>query len=158
MIRSTLCYIRCNGQYLMLYRNKKKDDPNAGKWVGIGGKLEPGETPDECVLREVFEETGLKLTNIHYHGVIEFRNDEWPDEDMYLYSSDHSCLSDIDCNEGDAKWIPESEVMNLNLWEGDRYFLEPLLAGEPEIDMRLVYHGDRLEKVMKLPGRSRSDM
>lgn len=153
MIRSTLCYIERDGHYLMLYRNKKKNDPNAGKWVGIGGKLEPMETPDECVAREVKEETGLTLSSCHFHGVIEFRNDEWPDEDMYLYSADgfisHSDdkLPKIECNEGEAEWIPKDEVLKLNLWEGDRYFLVPLLEGKDTINMRLTYQSDKLIKV-----------
>lgn len=157
MIRSTLCYIRSNGNCLMLYRNKKKDDPNAGKWVGIGGKVEQGETPDECLVREVREETGFTLTNYHYHGVVEFRNDKWPDEDMYLYSSSYYQMPEINCDEGDARWIPEDEVLSLDLWEGDRYFLEPLLAGDMSINLRLTYHGDELVSVTKLNDLKRSD-
>lgn len=152
MIKSTLCYIKNSEHLLMLYRNKKPHDPNAGKWVGIGGKFEPGETPDECVLREVFEETGLTLTAFHFHGVIEFRNDACPDEDMYLYSAEgysgaEGDLPVINCNEGDARWIPIDEVLELNLWEGDRYFLEPLTKGADRINMRLTYSGDRLISV-----------
>lgn len=155
MINSTLCYIRQKDHILMLYRNKKPHDPNAGKWVGIGGKFEPGETPDECLLREVYEETGLKLTSYLFHGIIEFRNDACPDEDMYLYSADGFCgaegeLPDIICNEGEAHWIPSGEVLKLNLWEGDRFFLEPLLNGDKIINMRLNYSGDTLVSVDKL--------
>ena len=163
MKNTTLCYIERDGHYLMLYRNKKKDDPNAGKWVGIGGKFEPGETAEECLLREVREETGFILTSYKFLGIVEFRNDAWEDEDMYLYLADgftaegRPCDSGTGeaphalpvppCNEGDLKWIPKSEILNLNLWEGDRYFLEPMLRGESDLNMRLTYSGDELKTV-----------
>ncbi|MBO7634593.1 MAG: 8-oxo-dGTP diphosphatase [Lachnospiraceae bacterium] len=160
MIRSTLCYIERDGCYLMLYRNKKKNDPNAGKWVGIGGKFEPGESAEECLLREVREETGYTLTSYTFLGVVEFRNDAWEDEDMYLYladgyreagesraAADGDTVSRTDvpgCDEGDLRWIPKDEILNLNLWAGDRYFLEPMLRGETDLNMRLTYSGDTL--------------
>ena len=152
MIKSTLCYIEKDGKILMLFRNKKKNDPCEGKWVGIGGKFEPGEDADSCVLREVWEETGLKLTGYHFHGIIHFKSDVLEDEDMYLYSANafegvdpaDDMGSIFDCNEGDLKWIPKEEVTALNLWEGDKYFLEPLLKGEPKIEMTCIYEGDRL--------------
>ena len=135
----------------MLLRNKKASDPNEGKWIGIGGKFEEGETPDECMLREVREETGLELTDYHFHGIIEFRSDEWEYEDMYLYTAQ---LPDIpplpECREGTLKWIPKAQIMNLNLWEGDRIFLKELLEGKKEINMRLCYHGDKLTDVEQL--------
>ncbi|MBR5732964.1 MAG: 8-oxo-dGTP diphosphatase [Lachnospiraceae bacterium] len=147
MIRSTLCYIERDGCYLMLYRNKKKNDPNAGKWVGIGGKFEPGESAEECLLREVREETGYILTSYSFLGVVEFRNDAWEDEDMYLYLADGFKVpdgGDSDCTEGDLKWIPKDEILKLSLWAGDRYFLEPMLRGEKDLNMRLTYSGDTL--------------
>ena len=154
MYKSTLCYIERDGHYLMLYRNKKKNDLNAGKWVGIGGKFEPGETADECLLREVWEETGFKLTSYRFLGVVEFRNDAYEFEDMYLYIADGFTYDDTEaelpappCNEGDLKWVPKDEVLNLNLWEGDRYFLEPMLRGETNLNMRLTYSGGELLKV-----------
>ena len=181
MIRSTLCYIERDGCYLMLYRNKKKNDPNAGKWVGIGGKFEPGETADECLVREVREETGYTLTSYTFLGVVEFRNDSWEDEDMYLYLADGYrkagesrnaadlpggcrrttaqatgcdtvCSIDApDCNEGELRWIPKSDILSLNLWAGDRYFLEPMLRGETDLNMRLTYSGDTLISAERLP-------
>ena len=163
----------------MLLRNKKASDPNEGKWIGIGGKFEEGETPDECMLREVREETGIVLSDYHFHGVIEFRSDEWEDEDMYLYTAhfpasggpfkenaaegkDASAAGstagqgqdDIpplpECREGTLKWIPKAQIMSLKLWEGDRIFLKELLDGKQTVNMRLSYCGERLEKVQML--------
>lgn len=151
MIRSTLCYIEKDGKYLMLFRNKKFHDPCEGKWVGIGGKFEPGETQDECLLREVWEETGLKLTAFHFHGIVHFQSDRLEDEDMYLYTASSfdgndpaSGGSRFDCNEGDLCWIPKADVLSLNLWEGDPLFLRKLIAGEETLEMTCRYEGDRL--------------
>ena len=153
MKRATLCYIRRSAdagqrEYLMLYRNKKKDDPNEGKWIGVGGKFEPGETPDECMLREVREETGLTPMSYHFCGVIHFISDTWEDEDMYLYraeASDAGTKAALPaCSEGELRWVPENELMELPMWEGDRLFLKPLLEGADEISMTLQYEGDTL--------------
>ncbi|MDO4518389.1 MAG: DUF4003 family protein, partial [Bacillota bacterium] len=155
--KTTLCYIKNNGCYLMLYRNRKPDDPNEGKWLGIGGKIEPGETPDHCNKREVFEETGLKLRSANFHGVIHFRADEYEDEDMYLYSSDDFEPANLgartifektgdyeppECDEGELRWILEEVLMSLPMWEGDRIFLAKLLEGSQHISMTLNYVGD----------------
>ena len=133
----------------MLYRNKKTDDPCEGKWVGIGGKFEEGESADECLLREVFEETSIKLTEFKARGIIHFKSNVLPDEDMYLYTAS-VCDNDeitFNCPEGELKWIPKEEVLSLNLWEGDKYFLEPLIAGKEYIEMTCVYEGDKLMEV-----------
>lgn len=145
MIDSTLCYIEKDDCYLMLYRNKKKNDLNAGKWIGVGGKCEPGETPDECICREVKEETGLTLTKYQYRGVINFISEAWEDERIFLYTAtDYDGEITSECNEGDLKWIPKTEIMNLSLWEGDRYFLEELLK-DKDVNMTLSYDkNDRL--------------
>lgn len=142
----------------MLYRNRKPDDPNEGKWLGIGGKIEPGETPDECNRREVMEETGLRLRSMHFCGIIEFRADMYEDEDMYLYVSDDFEPADPaaleqfietgecplpDCNEGELRWVPEEDIMGLPMWEGDRVFLGRLLAGERKLSMTLSYEGEK---------------
>ena len=141
-INSTLCYIEKQDCYLMLYRNKKKADPCEGKWVGVGGKFEPGETPEECLLREVREETGFILTDYQFRGVVHFLSDTWPDEDMYLFTSSSFLGEDtIDCDEGDLKWIPKDQILDLNLWEGDKYFLKPLLEGKQNINMTCRYEG-----------------
>lgn len=157
MKRTTLCYIENSGLWLMLYRNRKPEDPNEGKWLGIGGKIEPGETPDECNLREVREETGLILTSTVFCGVIGFRSDMYEDEDMYLYYADGFEPADPalreafcaggeyrlpDCDEGELRWIPSDELMDLPMWEGDRVFLNKLLGGERRISMTLSYEGE----------------
>ncbi len=147
MKKTTLCYIRNDGAVLMLYRNKKKVDVNGGKWVGVGGKLLPGETPEHCLLREVKEETGLTLTSWHFHGVIGFLSDMWEDEEMYLYSADGFEGEMISCDEGDLSWIAEERVMDLPMWAGDRCFLEPLLAGQEKIELTLRYEGETLVSV-----------
>ncbi len=149
MKRTTLCYIRQKGMWLMLYRNKKPDDPNAGKWIGIGGKIEPGETPDECNAREVFEETGIRLNSAHFHGVIHFMSDTWEDEDMYLYSSDDfDCDSSVClCDEGDLQWVPEKKLLSLPMWEGDRAFLQKVFDGCDHISMTLRYEGERCVQI-----------
>ena len=139
---STLCYIQKDNSVLFLYRNKKKNDPNAGKWIGIGGKCEPGETPELCVKREVFEETGLTLTDYHFHGVIRFVSEMWEDEDMYLYSAaGFEGELKTDCDEGELKWIDRADIEGLPMWEGDSYFLKALLEGRDRINMVLTYEG-----------------
>lgn len=166
MKKTTQCYLEKDGCYLMLYRNKKPNDMNEGKWVAVGGKLEPSETPEEANTREVFEETGIKLQSAKYHGVAEFRNTEYEAEDMYLYSSSDFNLSDIesnenaitmyqegkglpvpDCDEGELAWVPKGDLMKLPMWEGDKAFLEPILNGEENIKITLFYEGDRLARV-----------
>ena len=155
LIRSTLCYLEKDGSYLMLYRNKKKEDPCAGKWVGIGGKFEPGESGDECLEREVLEETGLKITGYEFRGIIRFISDLWDDEDMYLYTGsswegeDTFASGTFECDEGELVWIPKDKILSLNLWEGDKYFLEPMIMGESNIYMTCRYEGDRLVECIK---------
>ncbi len=145
---TTLCYIKHEGSYLMLHRIKKEQDENAGKWIGVGGKLEKGESPDECVEREVREETGLVLTRYVFKGVITFVSDVYEDEYMMLYeANDYTGELVADCREGVLKWVPFDEIMQLPLWEGDRYFLRELLEGKDRISMKLTYRGDKLVDV-----------
>jgi len=145
MKETTLCYIEKDNQYLMLYRNKKENDPNEGKWIGVGGKLEKGETPQQCVVREVLEETGLLLTEYQYRGIIHFKSDMWEDEEMYLYTATSFDGELIDeCSEGHLAWVPIDEVMHLNTWAGDKIFLKKLLEGEYNIDLTVCYKGDEL--------------
>ena len=150
MKRTTLCYLRRQDEWLMLYRNKKPDDPNEGKWIGIGGRIEPGETPDQCVSREVFEETGIRLTSVHFHGIIHFRSDTWEDEDMYLYSSDDFVCGPEGttvCDEGELAWIPAGRLPDLPMWEGDRLFLRQIAEGREHISMTLHYEGETLTEI-----------
>ena len=142
---TTLCYIRKEDQILMLLRNKKAHDENEGKWIGVGGKLEQGETPHECVCREVLEETGLSLTNYRFRGMISFISDVWEDELMLLYdASGFEGELKTDCSEGTLRWVPQDQVMQLPLWEGDRLFLEKLLQSDETFSMKLVYRGEEL--------------
>lgn len=135
----------------MLYRNKKNNDPNEGKWLGVGGKLEEGETIDECAKREVFEETGISEANLSRIGLIHFRSDIYPDEDMYLYTG---CLDEKpqlhETCEGELRWIAKDKVMTLPLWEGDKVFLKDLSEGKRDIEYILEYRGNDLDKVTKL--------
>lgn len=157
MKRTTLCYIENKERWLMLYRNRKENDANEGKWLGIGGKIEPGETPDECNAREVLEETGLRLRSMKFHGIIRFRADEYEDEDMYLYSSGDFEPADAaaaevfnntgeyelpECSEGELRWIDKNEVCDLPMWEGDRVFIRELIGGRERIEMTLSYTGE----------------
>lgn len=148
MRNTTLGYLYCGSDWLMLYRNKKKNDLNQGKWVGVGGKFEAEETADECFLREVREETGFEPVSYRLAGLIHFRSDIWEDEEMYLYTAE---LSGADreaplpaCREGELAWIPREQVMDLPMWEGDRLFLPPMLEGKTGIEMTLIYRGDDL--------------
>ncbi|MCR5322218.1 MAG: 8-oxo-dGTP diphosphatase [Lachnospiraceae bacterium] len=155
MRKTTQCYISrtINGseEILMLYRNKKPNDPNEGKWLGIGGKVEPGETPDEANIREIYEETGIRIDPdaCHFHGIIQFFNTEYEDEEIYLYSAAVPENTEfIECNEGELHWIDSKEILGLNMWEGDKIFLKPLLEGEEKINMALYYEGDKLRKML----------
>ena len=149
MKKTTLCYIEQNHSYLMLYRNKKEKDPNEGKWIGLGGKMEPGETPDECVVREVLEEAGVLLTSYTYRGLIHFVSDVFEDEDMYLYTATgYTGTICSDCAEGTLKWIPKEEVNELTLWEGDRVFLQYLLEDRTDLCLTLRYQGEKLVEVI----------
>ena len=146
MKNTTLCYIENhNGDYLMLYRNKKKNDPNAGKWIGVGGHFEDNESPDECLLREVKEETGLTLTEYRLRAIITFIAEGYGCEYMHLYTATgFEGEFDETCNEGILKWIPKKDIFNLNLWEGDKIFLKRLLEDQPFFSMKLEYVGDEL--------------
>lgn len=144
MKETTLCYIEQNNRYLMLLRNKKKRDENKGKWIGVGGKFQEGESSDECLLREVREETGLTLTSYRLRGLITFVSDEWGTEIMHLYTA-HDFEGELtECDEGELRWIPKDEVMSLNLWEGDREFLSLLSQDASYFEMRLTYRGEKL--------------
>ena len=147
MKQTTLCYIDDGERYLMLHRVKKDHDASHGKWIGVGGKCEPDESPDECMLREVREETGLEITRWHYRGIVTFISDTWPNEYMHLFTADAWCGEpdmSIDA-EGELAWIRKADLMGLNLWEGDRIFLRLLLdEQQPFFSLKLVYVQDEL--------------
>ena len=144
MKNTTLCYIEQDDSYLMLHRVKKHQDPNAGKWIGVGGKFEENESPDECLLREVREETGLTLTRWKCRGIVTFVSDEWPTEYMHLFTADEFTGHLTDCSEGELTWIKKEDVPSLNLWQGDRVFLELLARDEAFFLLKLVYQKDTL--------------
>ena len=146
MFSTTLCYLEKDGQYLMLHRVKKKEDLNEGKWVGIGGKFEEGESPEDCLLREVKEETGLTLTCWRYRGIVTFVSDEWGTEYMHLFTADawEGALRQ-DCDEGVLEWIDREKLLSLPIWEGDKIFLRMIADPEtPFFSLKLVYRGDTL--------------
>ena len=145
MINSTLCYVLKGDQVLMLHRVKKKNDVNQDKWIGIGGKFEHDETPDECLLREAKEETGLTLTRWQCRGVVTFlTNSPWDGEYMYLFTADEFEGELTDCNEGDLQWVSREFLNELPKWEGDQIFLDLLWQDAPFFLLKLRYDGDKL--------------
>ena len=130
MILSTLCYIEKDDKYLMLHRTKKKNDINKDKWLGIGGKFEEGESPEECIVREVMEETGLKLNSYQLRTIVTYVSTNWETEYMYVFTSNEFEGNLIPCDEGELHWIQKNEILQLSLWEGDRIFLERLLKDD----------------------------
>ena len=144
MTNTCLCYIERDNKYLMLHRVKKEKDLNRDKWVGIGGKFEEGETPEECNLREAFEETGLTLKNQTYRGIVTFVSDKWGTEYMHLFHSDCFEGNLKECDEGNLEWVEKSEVYNLPLWAGDKIFLRLLEEDIPFFSLKLVYEGEKL--------------
>ena len=141
---TTLCYVEKDEQYLMLHRISKKNDVNKDKWIGIGGHFEDGESPEECLLREAKEETGLTLTAWKFRGIVTFIANGWPPEYMCLYTADGFTGEMISCTEGTLEWVPKSELMNLNLWEGDKIFLKLMAQDAPFFSLKLMYYGDTL--------------
>ncbi|HAE81205.1 MAG TPA: DNA mismatch repair protein MutT [Lachnoclostridium sp.] len=153
MYLSTLCYIEQNGCYLMLHRVKKEHDINAGKWIGVGGKFEADESPEECVLREVKEETGLVLTSWRFRGLVTFISARGESEYMSLFTADGFTGELTECSEGVLRWVDKREVKNLRLWEGDRIFLALLEEERPFFSLKLVYdENDSLVRTL-LDGR-----
>ena len=148
MIRTSLCYLEQNGCYLMLLRNKKAHDVNEGKWIGVGGKLEPGETAEQCAVREIREETGLTVHDLTPRGMIYFHAEGWESEEMALFTATHFSGELTDCDEGELRWIDKQAVMELNLWEGDRIFLRRLMEDAPYFEMTLRYRGEQLYQVI----------
>ena len=147
MKNSTLCYIEKDGRYLMLHRVKKENDCNKDKWIGVGGKFEDGESPEECMLREVYEETGLTLTSYSFRGIVTFVSDRWETEYMHLFTADGfegEPKKSEDCDEGNLEWVDIDKIPTLPLWEGDLIFLDLLAKNTPFFSLKLRYEGERL--------------
>ena len=148
MRNTTLFYIEKNGCYLLLHRVKKDHDINHDKWIGVGGGFESRESPEDCLLREVREETGLTLTSFRLRGIITFVTDQLDTEYMFLYTADEFQGTLLDCDEGILEWVPKEQIFNLPIWEGDRIFLKLLETEAPIFSLKLVYVGDKLQKAV----------
>ena len=141
---TSLCYIEKDGKYLILHRTKKDHDENHDKWIGVGGKFECGESPEECALREVKEETGLTMTSFRLRGLITFVSDEWGTEYMHLFTCTAYEGTPTDCNEGELVWLPKAELLTKKMWAGDRIFLRALDERPDFFTLKLVYRGEEL--------------
>ena len=148
MIHSVLCYVTRGQDVLMLHRIKKEKDINKDKWIGIGGKLEENESPDECLLREAKEETGLTLTDWKCRGIVTFLNDRYEGEYMYLFTADSFTGEMTDCDEGQLQWVSRSFLDRLPKWEGDQIFLNLLWQDAPFFLLTLRYRGESLEEAI----------
>jgi len=146
---TTLCYLRRDGKWLLLYRNKKPQDINRGKWIGVGGHQEEAETPLECVRREVLEETGLTVQP-RLRGLVTFISDEWETEECFLYTAESFTGELQPCPEGELAWVPEEEILSLALWEGDRVFLPLLIRDAPFFYLKLRYEGEHVAECVFL--------
>ena len=144
MHNSTLCYVIRGDQVLMLHRVKKKNDVNKDKWIGIGGKFEAEESPDDCLLRECREETGLRLTSWQCRGVVTFLQEGGEGEYMYLFTAEEFEGNLHDCPEGDLQWVSREFLYRLPMWEGDRIFLDLLWRNAPFFLLTLRYRGEVL--------------
>ena len=144
MKNSSLCYIEKDGAYLMLHRTVSEQDENYDKWIGVGGKFKPGESPEECLLREVREETGLTLTAWRYRGLVTFVSDRWPCEYMHLFTADGFTGEIGVCDEGVLEWVKKADLAALPQWEGDRIFLRLLEENAPFFSLKLCYAGEKL--------------
>jgi 8-oxo-dGTP diphosphatase len=144
MKNTTVCYIEKDGKYLMLHRIKKENDANRDKWLGVGGKFQDGESPEDCVLREVFEETGLRLTSWRYRGLVTFVSDRWETEYMHVFTADGFAGELGRCDEGELEWIEKDRLPSLAQWEGDRLFHRLIDENAPFFSLKLRYEGERL--------------
>ena len=148
MKNTSLCYIERDGQYLMLHRIKKEHDENHDKWIGIGGKFEQAESPEDCVLREVREETGLRLTQVRYCGIITFVSDCWETEYMHLFHATGFTGALRECDEGQLEWIAIDRLLALPQWAGDRIFLDLMQKNVPFFSLKLRYEGETLAEAV----------
>ena len=138
---STLCYMERDGKYLMLHRTVKKNDVNKDKWIGVGGHFEQDESPEECLLREVKEETGYTLTSWRFRGLVTFVSGDGVTEYMCLYTADGFTGDPVSCDEGELAWVKKDQIEDLNIWEGDKIVLRLLLEEREFFSLKLVYDG-----------------
>ena len=144
MKQTTLCYLERGDEYLMLHRTKKQNDENHDKWIGVGGKFEAGESPEDCMHREIFEETGLTVTDYRYRGIVTFVSDIYETEYMHLFTVTDWTGEARECDEGELAWIKKQKLFDLTLWQGDRIFLKLLQEDVPFFSLKLTYRGDEL--------------
>lgn len=151
---TTLCYLEKDDQYLMLHRIVKKNDVNKDKWVGVGGRFEADESPEDCLLREVREETGYHLTSYKFRGIVTFVSEKYETEYMSLFTADGFEGEQIECNEGFLEWIDKKDVYNLEIWEGDKIFFRLLEQQQEFFSLKLVYDRQNALKSAILNGRT----
>lgn len=144
MILSTLCYIEKDDKYLMLHRTKKENDINKDKWLGVGGRFEEGESPEECIIREVKEETGLTLKNYQLRGIVTYVSNKWETEYMYVFTATEFEGALIECDEGDLEWIEKEKIDTLPTWEGDHIFVDKLRKDDGFFSVKFEYEGEKL--------------
>lgn len=148
MKQTTQCYLERDGQYLMLHRTKKENDENKDKWIGVGGKFEEGESPEDCMMREVREETGFSVSQWRYCGIVTFVSDVWPAEQMHIFVCTEWNGEEIVCDEGDLEWIEKQRLQDLTMWEGDKIFLRLIDEKRPFFSLKLCYEGETLKKAV----------
>ena len=144
MKQTTLCYLERGDEYLMLHRTKKKNDENHDKWIGVGGKFEANESPEDCMRREIFEETGLTVSHYRYRGIVTFVSDIYETEYMHLFTVTDWTGEARECDEGELAWIKKQKLFDLTMWQGDRIFLRLLQEDVPFFSLKLTYRGDEL--------------
>ena len=148
MKQTTLCYLERGDEYLMLHRTKKENDENHDKWIGVGGKFEVGESPQDCMRREILEETGLTVADYRYRGIVTFVSDIYETEYMHLFTVTDWTGEARECDEGELAWIKKQKLFDLTLWEGDRIFLRLLQEDAPFFSLKLIYRGDKLTEAV----------